>query len=167
MGEYKDKNGTTRVGDFLRSLGDVAKPVLNAAGGLTGQQWLTNMASNITTSQELKEEQKRIAFSLLELDYKDLENAREQNTKIQQSENASWIAKNLPYFFDSFILIVWAAITFYIVGHWVGVIDAGKDMNFSGVVGIQSGITALATMIIQFHRGSSMGSHAKNSMFRR
>jgi hypothetical protein len=34
----------------------------------------------------------------------------------------------------------------------------------SGVLGIYSGVTALATMIIQFHRGSSQGSRDKTQL---
>lgn len=95
MGEYKKENGTTRVGDFLRGLGDVGKPILKAAAGFTGQEWLNKIAEGITTSKELKEEEKQRAISYYELDLRDTQNARYNETERDNSQYSSWLSKNI------------------------------------------------------------------------
>lgn len=108
MAEYKDKNGTTRVGDFLRGLGDVGKPILQAAAGLTGQQWLNNIASQITTSKELQQEHKQLALELYKQDIEDTKNARNNETARDISQYSSWMSKN-----------VHEIIAFVIIGGWI------------------------------------------------
>lgn len=97
MGQYKDENGTTRVGDLLRNLGDVGKPILKAAAGLTGQAWLGNIADGITTSKEIKEEQKILAFEMLKLDNSDAADDRKNVTDRWKSDmtSDSWLSKNV------------------------------------------------------------------------
>jgi hypothetical protein len=97
----------------------------------------------------------------------DTANAREMNSKLQESSNASWLSKNLPYFIDLFILMIWGFMTIYIVLRWLGFIEATKNnVDMTGILGIYSGVTALATMILQFHRGSSQGSQRKTDIIK-
>lgn len=164
MAKYKDENGTTRVGDWLRSLGDIGKPILAAAGDLTGQAWLGVVADKIRTSSDIKEGEKNFALELLKLDRQDLADARNHNIKIQESDNASWMAKNVPYIFDAFILLIWGFMTVYLVLAWIGIIKASENADMTGILGIYSGVSALAMAVIQYHRGSSSGSKLKTSL---
>jgi len=95
MGTYKDENGKTRVGQFLQGLGDVGKPILEAAAGLTGQPWLNNIAGLISTSKEVSEEQKKIAVSMYQLDLQDTQDARANETARDTNEYSSWLSKNI------------------------------------------------------------------------
>ena len=166
MGSYKEEHGKTRVGMFLKSMGSIGDDVLRLAGDLTGVEALNAIGDAIGKNEQIKNEHKKLAYDLLVQDIEDRKSARESNVKIQESANASWVAKNLPYIFDCFILVVWGAMTFYIVFRWLGLItDQVGTVDMTGILGIYSGITALATMVIQFHRGSSAGSQSKNSLF--
>ena len=79
---YKEENGTTRVGDFLRSLGKAGKPILDIAAGLTGQEWLGKIADGIKTSSDLGDAEKAHALELHLSDAKDRAGARTMNTEI-------------------------------------------------------------------------------------
>lgn len=166
MGEYKSEHGTTRIGDFLRKAGPIGSTILQAAGGLTGQPWLTKVGELISqNSGELTEEQKNMALEMLKLDLEDMKSARDMNIRIQETDNASWLSKNLPYIFDCWILLLWGFITIYIVLRWLGILaNSTVSIDMTGVLGLYSGVTALATMVIQFHRGSSSGSREKTQM---
>lgn len=57
--------------------------------------------------------------------------------------------------------------TIYIVGKWIGLINSEIEADFTGVLGVYSGVTAMSTMVIQFHRGSSSGSQIKTNLLKR
>ena len=44
---YKERNGTTRAGDFLRSIKGVAPDILNLAGSVTGFSLLNKLKPKI------------------------------------------------------------------------------------------------------------------------
>ena len=155
MGRYKETHGKTRVGNFLRSLGDVGKPILKAAAGLTGQEWMSTIADNIKTSKELSEEQRQIALELHLTDAKDRANARQMNSEIQNSENASWLAKNTGYLID----IAMITLLFIVVCSLFFVTVPKQNENIAYMVfGMVLGYVG---SIITFHRGSSEGSKSK------
>ncbi len=104
---YKEENGTTRVGDLLRGLGDVGKPILEAAGSLTGQPWLNAIAGKINTSKELKEEQKQAALRMHSEDLKDVQNARDNETARDNNENSSWLSKNIHEMIAILFCVAW------------------------------------------------------------
>lgn len=107
MGKYKEDNGTTRVGDLLRGLGDIGKPILEAASSLTGNEWLSSISNSITTSKELKEEQKQAALSLYIEDLKDVQSARDNETLRDSDENSSWLSKNIHEMIAIVITVSW------------------------------------------------------------
>jgi hypothetical protein len=92
---YKDKNGTTRVGDFLRSigkndlLGKVVGAGLQVATGNVGGA----IKSLLKGSDELTEEQRIYALKLLESDVKE----QEEITKRWVSDNStdSFLTQNI------------------------------------------------------------------------
>lgn len=151
MSEYKEQNGTTRVGDFLRGLGDVGKPILEAAAGLTGQGWLSTVANSITTSKDIEEGQKQQVLSLLQLDLQDVENAREHDIKIQESENASWLAKNVGYLIDITLILLLIGI---VLGLFTIEIPESNESTLYMVLGLTIGYIGA---VVTFHRGSSKG----------
>lgn len=91
----------------------------------------------------------------------DINSARDANVKIQTAGTPSWLAKNIPYIIAIFVLLIWGSTTLYVLAVMTKVIQADKDTDFTGVLGVLVGITGLATSIIQFYFGSSIGSHDK------
>jgi len=61
---YKEKNGTTRIGDTLRWLveqgREVAPELLEIAGSLTGVKALSELGAKISGSNELSETDKKM-----------------------------------------------------------------------------------------------------------
>ena len=155
MGKYKDENGTTRIGDALRSLGDVAKPILSAAGDLTGQEWLSSVANGIRSSKDIAEEQKNYLLELHAQDVQDRISARTMNVEIQKSEHASWLAKNTGYIIDMSLLALLFGI---VIGLFTVAIPETNENTLYMVLGMVMGFVGAS---ITFHRGSSEGSKSK------
>ena len=72
MESHKERIGKSRVGVFLEGLGDVGKPLLKAAGNLTGIEALNVLSDSITSSKQLSVEQKEQALSLLKIDLEEV-----------------------------------------------------------------------------------------------
>lgn len=155
MGNHKDEKGTTRVGDWLRSIGSVGKPILNFASKLTGQEWLSSVADGIKNSDELSVEEKKIGLELHQLDAVDRANARHMAIKIQEAANASWLAKNTAYILD---LGMFALVTGIIIGLFTLKIPEGNENTLYMVLGV---IVGICGTVYAFHRGSSQGSKSK------
>lgn len=158
MGKYKEENGTTRVGDLLRSLGDVGKPILNAAAGLTGQQWLSSIADGIKSSSELREEQIKILMELYSLDVEDRKSARTMNVELNKSKESSWLSKNMPALLACFLTLM---VGFIVYGLMKFEIPAKNEPVIYSLIGT-IGTAWLAS--IYFWVGSSKGSHDKNHL---
>jgi hypothetical protein len=94
---------------------------------------------------------------LLELNNANTDSAREMNAKVQESTNASWLAKNTAYALD--IGIVAATIFLAWFAFMKGVPEANKELVY---MALGSLITMCGT-VLNFHRGSSQGSKDKAS----
>ena len=68
MGEYKDKKGVTKVGNFLRKLKGVAPDVLDFAADITGLSQLKLLSDAIEGTDTITPKDKEIALALLEMD---------------------------------------------------------------------------------------------------
>lgn len=104
------------------------------------------------------------ALKLREIDLKEFElhnantdSARNMNAKIQESANASWLAKNTAYTLD--IAIVAATIFLAWFAFIKGVPEQNKELVY---MALGSLITMCGT-VLNFHRGSSQGSKDKAS----
>lgn len=89
----------------------------------------------------------------------DLANARAMNIEIQNSDKASWMAKNIAYIIDIMLSTVWSFVTFYLVGKAMNLIKDQSDLT--AVLSIYSTITAVFMVTLNFHRGTSQGSKDK------
>jgi len=94
---YKEKNGTTRVGDTLRWLveqgREVAPELLEIAGSLTGVKALSELGAKISGSNELSETDKKILLSQIEMDKEDMINISNRWKYDMQSD--SFLSKNI------------------------------------------------------------------------
>lgn len=94
---------------------------------------------------------------LFELNNANTDSARDMNAKVQESTNASWLAKNTAYALD--IGIVSATIFLAWFAFMKGVPDANKELVY---MALGSLITMCGT-VLNFHRGSSQGSKDKGN----
>jgi hypothetical protein len=94
---------------------------------------------------------------LVELGNANTDSARDMNAKVQESTNASWLAKNTAYALD--IGIVTATIFLAWFAFIKGVPEANKELVY---MALGSLITMCGT-VLNFHRGSSQGSKDKGS----
>ena len=94
-------------------------------------------------------------IKLVELENANTDSARDMNAKVQESNNASWLAKNTAYALD--IGIVTATIFLAWFAFMKGVPEANKELVY---MALGSLITMCGT-VLNFHRGSSQGSKDK------
>lgn len=93
MGNYKEENGTTRVGDFLRKAKGVAPDLLNLVGNVTGVDMLKNIGNHIKGDTSLSREDKETALKLLELDIIEAQEVSKRWSSDMQSD--SYLSKNV------------------------------------------------------------------------
>jgi len=93
MGKYKDKKGTTKVGDFLRGVKDVAPDILNLAGNITGIEVLGVLGDKIKGSDTLTAVEKETALKLLEIDKTEMEEVTKRWQADLNSDNS--LSKNV------------------------------------------------------------------------
>jgi hypothetical protein len=94
---------------------------------------------------------------LLELNNANTDSARDMNAKVQESSNASWLAKNTAYALD--IGIVTATIFLAWFAFMKGVPDANKELVYMAL----GSLITMSGTVLNFHRGSSQGSKDKTS----
>lgn len=92
------------------------------------------------------------------LDIDNTKSAREANAKIQDSANASQLAKNAPYIMD-FIIVGGTLILAYFI-FFIGIPPQNKDIAFAAF----GSLLTLCGTIINFHRGSSASSKDKDGL---
>ena len=90
MGKYKDKHGTTRVGDFLRDidLGASLKVVGNLAQGN-----IDGAIDIITGNETMTDEERAFALQVMELDIQEMKGVSNRWESDMKSD--SWLSKNV------------------------------------------------------------------------
>ena len=89
---------------------------------------------------------------LFELNNANTDSARDMNAKVQESTNASWLAKNTAYALD--IGIVTATIFLAWFAFMKGVPEANKELVYMAL----GSLITMSGTVLNFHRGSSQGS---------
>ena len=92
---------------------------------------------------------------VLEIGNANTDSARNMNAKVQESANASWLAKNTAYALD--IGIVSATIFLAWFAFIKGVPEANKELVYMAL----GSLITMSGTILNFHRGSSQGSKDK------
>lgn len=117
-------------------------------------------------SERIANESERIANETLKIEIEaeknrlqDIADARLMNKEIQLSDKASWLSKNVGYIIDLFLGALWGTITVIIVLKLFNV--AAQNVDMVTLVSIHGTVTAVFMVTVQFHRGSSVGSHSK------
>lgn len=99
----------------------------------------------------------------LELQLKDVADARNANARIQESDKASFWAKNTAYFLDVFIGLIWGSITMFLVAKALHLAES-VQADMTAVLSIYSTVTAIFMTCVNFHRSSSVGSQNKQKI---
>lgn len=102
----------------------------------------------------------RLSVEQLQAELGDISNARDNNAKIQESEKASWMAKNLPYLLDAVMVVAFFIGLLMIM--YQAVPEANKELFYTGF-GLLGGFVST---VMNFHRGSSSGSKASADTLR-
>ena len=107
--------------------------------------------------EKLKEDNRAKEFVTIE-NNKNTASARENNAKIQESSNASNLAKNTPYILDFFIVISTFALGLLLF--LTPIPEQNKD-----ILNILFGtLLGLSVTVVNYHRGSSNGSASKSEI---
>ncbi len=107
---------------------------------------------------KLRVENNRIGAELEKARLADTQNARDMNAAIQQSAEASKLAKNLPYILD--IVIVGGA---FLLGMLLFLFEIPQDNRELALTAFGL-LLGLAGTVVNFHRGSSKGSKDKDDL---
>jgi len=156
------------MNELLGLLKGIAPTLATIAVGPAGGALISTIASRLGVGDSVEAVAKAIAgdpaaaakLQELELEYAKLDvantsSARDMNSKIQESANAAWLAKNAAYILD--FAIVSATIIMTWIVFFKGVPTQNKEIAY---MAIGSLITMCGT-VLNFHRGSSAGSKAK------
>ena len=115
---------------------------------------------------EHTEKMATLAQSEFETAMKDVQSARDANARIQETSNASWMAKNIAYCLDLFIVAVWGFLTIYLVCIMLNLVQKQAGVDYTAVTAVWGGVTAFAGTVINFHRGTSAGSKSSGDTLR-
>ena len=156
------------MNELLNILKGVAPTLATAVAGPLGGAAISAIANRLGVGDSVEAVAKAIAsdpaasqkLQELELEYAKLDmantaDARNMNSKIQESVNAAWLAKNAAYILD--FAIVSATIIMTWIVFFKGVPTENKEIAY---MAIGSLITMCGT-VLNFHRGSSAGSKSK------
>ena len=145
---YKDKNGTTRVGDALRWLvargKDVAPEILNIAGNLTGIESFNLLSDKIKTDGKLSETDKQMLLAELEFDMIEM---KEVTTRwVSDNATDSFLTQNIRPLVLAFLtltlfiyIILDSSISgFNIAPQWVDLLSSLLLLVYGGYFGARS-----------------------------
>ena len=133
---YKERNGTTRVGDFLRKAKSVAPDVLRLAGNVTGVDSLKNLGNAIDKDDSMDPVDKKIALAKLENDIREEELLYKFRAEKEKAVTKRWQAdmqsdnkasKNIRPYTLGYLLVITTILilldsaisNFNVKAHWV------------------------------------------------
>jgi len=148
MGDYKKKNGTTRVGDALRWLvkqgKDVAPELLSVVGSVTGIEQLKDLADKIGKDDKLSQPDKELLLEELRYDMLEME----ETTKRWVSDNQtdSYLTRNIRPLTLAFLtatLFVYIILDsslegFKIDPNWIDLLSSLLLLVYGGYFGMRS-----------------------------
>lgn len=97
----------------------------------------------------------------------DIQNSRNANAQIQESDKASWLAKNIGYLIDIFITVIWGALTAYLIVVMLNLAPKQVGVDYTAVTAVWGAVTGVFMTILTWHRGSSQGSADKQKLLDR
>lgn len=147
-GKYKQKHGTTRVGDALRWLvkqgKQVAPEILTMASTITGIDSLKELANKIEGDTQLSETDKQILLEELRYDMLEMQETTKRWQYDMQSD--SWLSKNirpLSLAFLTLTLFIYIILDssiqgFQINSNWIDLLSSLLLLVYGGYFGMRS-----------------------------
>lgn len=147
-GKYKEKHGTTRVGDALRWLvrqgKEVAPEILTVAGSITGVDQLKELADKIKGDKELSEIDKEMLLEELRHDMIEMQETTKRWVADMNSD--SWLSKNIRPLSLSFLtitLFIYIILDsslegFKIDSSWIDLLSSLLLLVYGGYFGMRS-----------------------------
>tara|TARA_B110000285_G_scaffold184565_1_gene209165 strand:- start:463 stop:945 length:483 start_codon:yes stop_codon:yes gene_type:complete len=148
-GKYKDKNGTTRVGDALRWLvkqgKNISPEILKLAGDLTGVEALSKLGEAIKGDKSIDKVDKDLLLQELAYDMQ----LEAEITKRWEADlhSDSWASKNIRPYTLAFLLICMFVFImldsslegFKIASEWIGLLKGLLMTAVGGYFVVRSG----------------------------
>ncbi len=151
---------------FLKNLFASKAPEIISSVGAIADNLITTDAEREQFKAEASKEINRHVEAMqgqanreLELLLNDMSDAREMNTKVQESDKASWLSKNIAYIIDVFVSLLWGIVTVILFLKLFKV--AGQDVDIVSLMALHGTVTAVFMTIMNFHRATSIGSERK------
>ena len=145
---YKDKNGTTRVGDALRWLvargKDVAPEILDIAGNLTGIESFNLLSDKIKSDGKLSETDKQMLLAELKFDMIEM---KEVTTRwVSDNATDSFLSQNIRPLVLAFLtltLFIYIILDssiggFNIAPQWIDLLSSLLLLVYGGYFGARS-----------------------------
>tara|TARA_R110000868_G_scaffold48937_3_gene158263 strand:+ start:2249 stop:2764 length:516 start_codon:yes stop_codon:yes gene_type:complete len=101
------------------------------------------------------------ALEARKLDIANTQGARDSNTRIQESVQASWAAKNFPYVLDGIIVSATVGLAALLFFHAIPA--ENKELAYAAF----GSLVTMCGTILNYHRGSSSGSKEKTDSLAR
>ncbi len=148
MGDYKKKNGTTRVGDALRWLvkqgKEVAPEILTIAGNVTGIEALNELSTKIKGDTGLSETDKQMLLE--ELRYDMIEMQETTKRWVSDNQTDSYLTRNIRPLTLAFLtatLFIYIILDstlegFNIDSHWIDLLSSLMLLVYGGYFGMRS-----------------------------
>lgn len=166
MGLFDKKDGGTTMGNILRSMKNVAGPMIGIAdelllGGKIGDLMgiLKSDEMTVAKAPPLTADELARLTEAIALDSKQL---REVNLKVLESTRVPQIARIMPSIIDGCVMTVWSVAGLYMLFALVSLIVAkmsgepnGESIDATVAVAIFMAIHSHAGNIINYHRGGN------------
>lgn len=146
-----------KINEAIKKIGKPVGGVLEFTGDLLGFNMLENIGSKIKGDPKLSEDEKQMLLNALSLDVADRESARQMQTIIATSDNASWLSKNFVYILAAFWSI--SSVTYFFLVTFMDVVDKSVANTILGFL-----LGTAVGAIINFFFGSSEGSKQKDKL---
>jgi len=120
-----------------------------------------NAADQLLTSDDERNkaeiESRRIDADVEKAYLADIDSARKHDASVQDSEHASFLAKNVAYWIDIFIVSATFGMAYMIL--FKEIPAANKEIFYTAF----GSLITLCMTVVNFHRGSSMRSQSKDA----
>ena len=144
----------TGGGDIVKSIGDVIDSVTT-----TDEERKEQEIELVKTQFQYETEMRKLGVQEQEIYLQDKQSAREMAARVQESEKASWFAKNIaPILAFGTTILVFTLFAIIMFAN----IDTKRENIIIYVLGV---LSAIVTQIFSYYFGSSQGSSDKNKLF--